>query len=89
MGEINSIGECFVAVYQIFYNDFTPLKAVELCFKIIHSLNAQYPVEVDYIWLCIQKHIFKIENVSCSRRNISKTLALKNQNCALDYYEMI
>lgn len=51
-----------MAVDEVLYNVCTPLKAVELCFKLIHALNAQYSPEAVHIWLCIQKGIFKINS---------------------------
>lgn len=37
------------------------MKAVELCFKVFHALNANYPYEAEAAWSFIQKSIFNIK----------------------------
>lgn len=37
------------------------MKAIDVCFKAIHSLNATYPIEAEQVWLLIQKCIYKID----------------------------
>lgn len=51
---------CYVSVDQILYNVESPLKAVDVCFKGIHALNASYPPECMQIWMLIQKGVYFI-----------------------------
>lgn len=37
------------------------IDSVDCCFKIIHSLNLQYPIECLPIWTFIQKGFYKIK----------------------------
>lgn len=39
-----------------------PLHAVDLCFKILHVLNAKYPAECSMVWIFIQRVIYKIRS---------------------------
>lgn len=61
---LNNIVNYFVVLNDIFY-DLTEaklpgLKALDICFKLFHALNIEYPEESYHIWLLIQKFVYKI-----------------------------
>lgn len=43
------------------YEVSTPLKAVDVCFKIIHAVHALYSIEAEQIWLILQKAVYNID----------------------------
>lgn len=53
--------ECYVYVDNQFYPVSTPLRAVDITFKIIHILNALYPTEAEQIWLLLHKAVYKLD----------------------------
>ena len=53
----------YVAVDDVLYKVATPLKAVDLCFKIFHALNAQYPIESHGAWFFLQTAVYGIKTV--------------------------
>jgi len=57
----NSISQYFVLVDDTFYVLNSILSSVDCCFKIIHALNLQYPIESLPIWSFIQKGFYKIK----------------------------
>lgn len=57
---LDNIIVSYVSVNDILHQVQTPLKAFELCFKIIHALQACYAVEAEHVWLLIQKGLFEL-----------------------------
>lgn len=55
-----NITESYVAIDDILYKLDSPLRAVDLCFKCIHALHAQYPVQSERPWLVLQQIIYDI-----------------------------
>ncbi|CAH0547975.1 unnamed protein product [Brassicogethes aeneus] len=58
---LSNIEGCYVCFNDIRYRVDTPLKAVDLCFKVYHTLNAEYPKECDSVWMFIQTYIYEIK----------------------------
>lgn len=56
---INST-EIFTVVNNIYYKLETPLKALDICFKIFFALNVHYPAESEQVWFFIQKYFYEI-----------------------------
>ncbi|KYQ46570.1 hypothetical protein ALC60_14429 [Trachymyrmex zeteki] len=52
---INTIESCYVSVNDILYKVDTPLRAIDLCFKIFHVMNASYPPEAETAWTFIEQ----------------------------------
>ncbi|KAF2890398.1 hypothetical protein ILUMI_15775 [Ignelater luminosus] len=52
--------QCFVSVDDVLYGVENPIKAIDVCFKIYHALNAKYPADAEPSWLFLQKAIYKI-----------------------------
>lgn len=60
IGELDKITGCYICVNEIRYKVESPLKAVDVCFKIFHALNAEYPKECDSTWMFIQEYMYGI-----------------------------
>lgn len=58
--DLDNIEASYVNVNNVLYNIDNPLKAVDICFKIYHVLNASYPVECEHVWLFLQKLVYAI-----------------------------
>lgn len=52
------IDSFFVSINQLLYSVENITKAVDICYKIIHVLQAKYPPESEQIWMFIQKVIY-------------------------------
>lgn len=57
---INEISSYLVIVDNTYYRLNTIIAAVDCCFKVILSLNAEYPSESALIWCFIQKGFYNI-----------------------------
>ncbi|XP_077266636.1 uncharacterized protein LOC143899832 isoform X1 [Temnothorax americanus] len=55
-----NITASYVAIDDILYKLDSPLRAVDVCFKCIHALHAQYPVQSERPWLVLQQIIYDI-----------------------------
>ncbi|CAH0389131.1 unnamed protein product [Bemisia tabaci] len=51
---------CAVVFNNYVYNVETPIDALDLCFKLIMVLNAEFSLISNQVWSLIQQHIFKI-----------------------------
>jgi len=58
---INDISQYFVLVYGTYFVLNSIVDSINCCFKIIHALNLQYPIECLPIWTFIQKGFYKIK----------------------------
>lgn len=59
---LRHVPNCYVSIDKILYNIASPLKAVDVCFKSIHALNASYAPESTRIWMMLQKGVYNINN---------------------------
>lgn len=57
---LDEITNCYVLVDDHMYEVPTPLKAVDLCFKIIHSQHLLYSREAEQVWMLIQIGLYGI-----------------------------
>lgn len=57
---INAIFQYFVYIDGTYYVLNSILSSVDCCFKIIHALNLEYPLESIPVWSFIQKGFYKI-----------------------------
>lgn len=57
---LRDIKSIYVVVDTIRYQTDTFLKAIDLTYKISHVVNAAYPVQSEYLWLLIQKCLYKV-----------------------------
>lgn len=58
IGSIFYQREILVYFDSILYKLHSILRAVEVCYKLFHLFNLQYPIESDIVWLFIQKYLF-------------------------------
>ncbi|CAI6348572.1 unnamed protein product [Macrosiphum euphorbiae] len=54
--------EILVYFDGIKYKVFSPIKALDICFKIFHVFNIEYPIESVNVWLFVQKFFYNIVN---------------------------
>lgn len=59
-GNLDEIEAAYVCVDSHLFPVSTALKAVDICFKIIHAVHACYPFEAEAIWIAIQKAIYNL-----------------------------
>lgn len=57
---LTSSSTAFVSVDNILYEQSSVLNAIDITFKIIHALHAQYPEESRDVWMFIQKRFYDI-----------------------------
>lgn len=60
VGDLEEGIQSYVSVDATLYKLESALKALDVCFKAIHALNAKYPPEAEQVWLLIQRGIFEI-----------------------------
>lgn len=51
---------CYISISDILYTVSSPLKALDICFKAIHALNASYAPECAEIWMLLQWGVYNI-----------------------------
>lgn len=54
--EVNAF---YICIDNVLYQVPTALMAVDLCFKIFHVFNVNYPRESEHIWYVIQRSLYK------------------------------
>ncbi|XP_055379603.1 uncharacterized protein LOC129610861 [Condylostylus longicornis] len=50
----------YVFVNDVLYILDSPLVAIDVCFKIIHAVNAEYQQDCEIIWMFLQKFVYEI-----------------------------
>lgn len=55
--------EIFIFFDCLKYKLFSITSAVDICFKIFHLFNLEYPVQSSIVWLFIQKYFYAITTV--------------------------
>lgn len=50
--------EILVYFDSVKFKVFTIIRAIDLCFKIFHLFNLEYPIESGAVWLFIQKYLY-------------------------------
>ena len=45
---------------DIWYTVESPLKAIDITFKCMHALDAQYPPEANHMWQFLQQVIYEL-----------------------------
>lgn len=53
--------EYLITVNDIHYEVKTGIRALELLFKLFHSVDIDYPAESEHVWLFIEKVVFKMK----------------------------
>lgn len=62
IGTVSEPLEILVFFDGIKYKVFLSIKALDICFKIFHVFNIEYPFESINVWLFIQKLFYNIVN---------------------------
>lgn len=61
---LNNIISSSIIVNNNIYKVHSVLEALDLCFRIIHVLDADYPFQSQHLWYLIQWHMYKIHTPS-------------------------
>lgn len=80
--EIN-IKRSFVIVDNQYYEVETPLKAIDIAFKCVHSLHAEYPKECEQIHLFLQIGIYGIRRKYDKKFSVVSTLLKEYENFSI------
>lgn len=56
---LSEIDSFYVCIDTVLYKVPSALKALEVCFKSFHVLDAEYPPESEHLWLLLQRSLFK------------------------------
>lgn len=80
MGQIKNISQSYVTIDKILYSTKFILEALDVCFKVFHVLQFNYPDVSKHLWMLIQKGLYKF----CTNWNISfsNTEHLLKKMCA-------
>lgn len=62
VGTIINPSQIIIYFDEIKYKFFSVIKAIDLCFKIYHVFNIEYPIESLNVWLFIQRYFFNIKS---------------------------
>lgn len=73
VGSLNNISACYVDIDNIKYNLSTPLKAIDICFKLFHALNAQYPKYSEHVWQFIEAYVYEMHS---PKKCVNKLIAV-------------
>lgn len=55
---ISEVSDLFIAVDTTIYKVPSALEAIDLCFKIFHALDVEYPLESAHLWFLIQRVLY-------------------------------
>lgn len=55
---ISEVNELYIAVDTIVYKVPSAIEAIDLCFKIFHTFDVEYPIESAHLWLLIQRVLY-------------------------------
>lgn len=61
VGTIMNPSEIMVYFDELKYKFFSIVKAIDMCFKIYHVFNIEYPLESTHVWLFIQRYYYNIK----------------------------
>lgn len=59
-----NITDLFISANNTLYKVPSALKAIDLCFKIFHVFDIEYPIESAHIWLLIQRFLYGYASAS-------------------------
>ncbi|CAH0562823.1 unnamed protein product [Brassicogethes aeneus] len=74
-----TITSSFVVIDDIKYKLETPIKALDVAFKVFHTVNAEYPAECQHVWLLIQRLVYNI-NTAYDKPSSATTALITDLN---------
>lgn len=69
----DEIKQCFIVINTFRYEAETPLKAVDLVFKLCNALNIRYPIEVGQLFMFLQRAVYEFETLWDKYKNSQLT----------------
>lgn len=76
VGSIEDVQDVYVCIDNELYKVQGLLQGLDICFKIFHVFNLEYPMASEHLWILIQKGIYNI-NLPCDARITSIEHVLK------------
>ncbi|CAI6353957.1 unnamed protein product [Macrosiphum euphorbiae] len=70
VGSLFDPKEILVYFDNIKYKIFSAYKAFDVCFKIFHVFNVEYPLESGDVWLFIQTFFYNIQIIKYEKSNV-------------------
>lgn len=61
----------YTIINDIQYQLETAVKAIDLCFKLYHVLNLEYPPEAEQIWYFFEQYFFELLNPPKKKKFLS------------------
>lgn len=61
VGTVLNPTQILVYFDEIKYKFFSVIKALDMCYKIYHVFNIEYPLESQNVWLFIQHYFYKMK----------------------------
>jgi len=65
---LESIEDSYVVINERMYRVESPLRAVDVTFKVFHSLHLQYPQQSEVLWMLLQKLVYGL-NTAWDRKS--------------------
>lgn len=81
---IEEVDDCYVVISKdLKFNGFSSVKrALDVCFKIIHAVNAEYSCESYRLWMLVQKRLYGLESPADKVKNDAQLpVVLKRFDC--------
>ncbi|KAL0114848.1 hypothetical protein PUN28_006123 [Cardiocondyla obscurior] len=74
--DLDNIKHSFVAINDVLYEVETPLKAIDIAFKVTQALDTKYPAECSREWLFLQLAVYEIKTSYDKDISDAKVLAV-------------
>lgn len=71
----DEIHQCFVVINNLRYEVETPLKGIDLVFKICNALNIEYPLEIR-LFMFLQRAVYNFETLWDKHKNSQLTCSV-------------
>ncbi|XP_067212552.1 uncharacterized protein [Linepithema humile] len=72
----DEIHQCFVVINNLRYEVETPLKGIDLVFKICTALNIEYPLEIRQLFMFLQRAVYNFETLWDKHKNSQLTCSV-------------
>ncbi|XP_043468224.1 uncharacterized protein LOC122502305 isoform X2 [Leptopilina heterotoma] len=80
--DLHNITDCYISVDNILYNVDSPVKAIDVTFKIFQAIHAQYPKHAEPLWLLLQICVYGIKTKWDNSKHMhSLTSLIKDLKC--------
>lgn len=71
VGSLVNLTSFYVLINDVKYAVTSLTNAIDLCFQAFFALNAQYPVDCEWVWYFLQRFVYCITNEEYSRNFVT------------------